>query len=49
VLQVLDLEVTISKLEVKVTQLGREVELVCLLQELSHNFRILLFVTSTTS
>ena len=48
-LQVLDLQVTIPKLEVKVTQLGREVELVCLLQELSHDFRVLLFVASATS
>ena len=49
VLQVLDLKVAIPKLEVKVTQLGREVELVCLLKELSHYFRVLLFVASTAS
>ena len=49
VLQVLDLQVTIPKLEVQVTQLGREVELVCLLKELSHDFRVLLFVACTTS
>ena len=32
VLQVLDVQVAVPKLEVKVTQLGREVQLVCLLQ-----------------
>ena len=49
VLQVLDLQVAVPKLEVEVTQLGREVQLVCLFQELSHDFRVLLFVASTTS
>ena len=48
-LQVFDLQVTIPKLEVKVTQLGREVQLVCLPQELSHDLRILLFAASTAS
>ena len=48
-LDVFDLQVAIPKLKVKVTQLGREVQLVCLLQELSHDFRVLLFVPSTAS
>ena len=49
VLQVLDLQVAVPELEVKVTQLGREVQLVCLPQELSHDLRVLLFVPSTAS
>ena len=48
-LQILDLQVTIPELEVHVAELGRQVELVCLLQELSHDLRVLLFVASTSS